>query len=126
MNSNNPHDMILTRLQEASMGTSMTAEKVPTGGFAHNDNGNEGGGDGEHENECHVEVICVDGDCEAVLKAIAALKDAGAQIKCVKKDGEEVGAKKKEGEEHEGKTFDRLVGKDEHANGEATEDGEKE
>lgn len=124
--NNNPHDLILTRLQEASMGTSMTAEKVPTGGSAHD--GSEGGGESEHENECHVEVICVDGDCEAVLKAIAALKDAGAQIKCVKKDGEEVGGKKKEGEgeEHEGKTFDRLVGKEENATGEATEDGEKE
>ena len=82
--------LVKRRLQEASVGTSMTAERVPGGGAAHDGGGehhSEEGGDGPKTET--IEVECSEADCEAVCGALKALKDAGATIHCVKVSGEE-------------------------------------
>jgi hypothetical protein len=82
--------LVKQRLQEASLGTSMTAEKVPTGGTAHHEEiplGGEGGDGGD--TTCTVEIMCGEADCDAIVKAMAALKEAGAAIQSLKIGGEE-------------------------------------
>ena len=94
------------------MGTTMTAEKVPSGGDAHGggNGGGEGGGNGDEPSSECLEIEVGKGDCAAVIDAIKALKKAGATVHCVKVNGNEVsldGKKKPNeggegGEHHEG------------------------
>jgi len=129
---NNSKNLLKQRLQEASMGTTMTAERVPNGGSAHEggEGGNGGEPGGEPKNDT-IEIECGEGDCEAVCGALKALHDAGATIHCIKINGEEYDIasgepKAPEGSpEHEGAetpSHERA----EHETGEETNHDEKE
>ena len=65
------------------MGTSMTAERVPSGGAAHDGGDGAPHGDGGPDGQpttCSIEIECGEADCDAIVKAVAAMKEAGAAV----------------------------------------------
>ena len=107
------------------MGTTMTAEKVPTGGMAHHEE-IPLGGDGGDGATCSIEIECGEADCDAIVKAVAALKEAGAAVHCLKIGGEEYDLETGEPKAPEGSPEHEQAETPSHEKAEHEADGEHE